>query len=212
MPAIYITQADNTQQKFRLPEEEGALVTLGRNEDCTIPLPEVEGMSGLHCTIYRAGGVYGIRDEGSSNGTLMDGRAVADEQLVEGVAYAIGAAYLQYDAEATPAEEPLAEPIPVSEYADYSAPVAEEAAPVAAPAAPVRKKRKTASPLAAGKGVPRVKLQKKNETMEAINWLYVIIVLAISFYAGMTLRHWMEFGTFMPDDSPAKASKAVKKL
>ncbi len=204
MAVIYITEADNTQHKFRLPADEGAVVTIGRNEDCLISLPGVLGISGVHCSISLVGGEYVITDEGSSNGTMDGERAVSSEALREGVAYGIGNALLYFDAEAAPAapvEEPLAEPIPVSEYAQ---PV-EAAVPVeeAAPVAPVRKRKAAPSPLK----VP--KLKKKSEAMGFAQLLYVVVVLALAFYAGLTLRHWMATGEFLPqaDSAPAKAAK-----
>ncbi len=206
MASIYITRADSTQQEFLLPEQEGVLATLGSNEDCTIPLPDIEGIAGLHCSIALVGGEYVITDDG---GGIVEGeRAVSSEALREGAAYGIGSAWLFFVPAvvgAAPEGEVLAEPIPVSEYAE-AAPVQEAAPAEAAPAAPVKKKRKP-SPL--GKAPLKVpKLKKASETMTLVNWLYVLVVLAIAFYGGMALRHWMETGNYLPkDEVPAKAVK-----
>ncbi len=189
MAVIYITEADETQHKFRLPEEEGAVVTIGRNEDCVIPMPGITGLSGLHCSITLSGGVYVITDEGSSNGTFCGERAISSEVLGEGVAYAIGNALLYFDAEsaAAPAEAP--------------APVVEEPAA----ATPVRRKKKVSAVKMANKAMAAQR--KKAETMSAINYVYVLLVLAFAFYGGLTLRHWMETGDFL---APF-AQKAAKK-
>ncbi len=223
MAVIYITEADNTQHKFRLPAEAGVPVTIGRGEDCLISMPGIMGLSGLHCSISLVEGQYVITDEGSSNGTMDGSRAISSEPLREGVAYGIGNAFLFFDAEtpaaasaepapkvaAAPAPEavaePLAEPIPVSEYAAYAEapePVQQEAP------APVKKKRKAASSLAR---VQRnmAAMKSKREAMTAVNYVYVLLVLAFAFYAGMTLRHWQVTGEWLPnfDSSPAKAAK-----
>ncbi len=220
MATIYIIEADNTQHQFPLPAEEGSSVTIGRNEDCAIPMPGIEGLSGLHCSITLTGGEYVLRDEGSEGGTMEGERAISAEPLREGVPYGIGAAFLYFYADApaaetpaaeAPAEEVLAEPVPVSEYADYAeAPVAEEVEPAAgAVAAPVKKKKKKA-PTALGKAKKTMVIQqKKAQAMSAVNYVYVLLVLALAFYAGMTLRHWMVTGEYLPnfDSSPAKAAK-----
>ncbi len=301
MAAIYITEADNTQHSFRLPAEEGAALTIGRNDDCQISLPSVEGISGLHCSITREGGQYIIKDEDSSNGTYVDGRAVGRETLRAGAVYTIGNSAMVFDPEtaaapaskpkpkkklgtsssalaeaaasigvgkrrkvassalaeaaasigvkgvgkapaAAPAAEPVAaaepapepvaaEPAPVVEPAPepeaYAAPVADsyaapaeeaaahpqaveeppsEPAPADAPA-PAPKKKKRTNKLPAGVPV----LKKKSQAVTAGNMFYVILVLALAFYAGMTLRHWMETGTYLPTFEPNKAAKAVKK-
>ncbi len=225
MAVIYITEADNTQHKFRLPAEAGVPVTIGRGEDCLISMPGIMGLSGLHCSISLVEGQYVITDEGSSNGTMDGSRAISSEPLREGVAYGIGNAFLFFDAEtpaaasaepapevaAAPAPEavaePLAEPIPVSEYAAYAEAPAPEPVQQEAPA-PVKKKRKAASSLAR---VQRnmAAMKSKREAMTAVNYVYVLLVLAFAFYAGMTLRHWQVTGEWLPnfDSSPAKAAK-----
>ncbi len=233
MAAIYIIEADNTQHKFSLPAEEGIAVTIGSNEDCHIPLPGIEGLSGLHCSVSLVGGEYVITDEGSEGGTLDGERAISSEVLREGVPYSIGAAYLYFDSESVvpseplaedmPAEEPvavveeaeeaLAEPIPVSEYAEYAQPAAEQEAaaqePAAPVAAPVKKKKKRKATALSQATLAMATQRRKDQAMSAINYVYVLLVLALAFYGGMTLRHWMETGDYLPnvDSSPAKAVK-----
>ncbi len=219
MAVIYIIEADNTQHPFRLPEEEGSAVTIGSREDCLIPLPGIEGLSGLHCSIALKEGEYVITDEGSEGGTLEGERAISSEPLREGVAYSIGAAQLYFDsesapAEEAPAEEPLAEPIEVSEYEEapvaQAAPAAEEAAAPAAAAPVKKKKKKKKAPSALSQASLAMATQKrKAQAMSAVNYVYVLLVLALAFYGGMTLRHWMVTGEYLPnfDSSPAKAVK-----
>ncbi len=214
MAVIYIIEADNTQHPFRLPEEEGSAVTIGSREDCLIPLPGIEGLSGLHCSIALKEGEYVITDEGSEGGTLEGERAISSEPLREGVAYSIGAAQLYFDSESAPAEEALAEPIEVSEYEEapvaQAAPAAEEAAAPAAAAPVKKKKKKKKAPSALSQASLAMATQKrKAQAMSAVNYVYVLLVLALAFYGGMTLRHWMVTGEYLPnfDSSPAKAVK-----
>ncbi len=237
MAVIYITEADSTQHKFRLPVDPSVVITIGREDDCVIPMPGIIGISGLHCSITLVGNEYVITDEGSSNGTLDGERAISSEPLRAGVVYGIGNAALTFDpelpeAEAEPVLEPepaaeaelvlepepaaeaepapvldpaaqpevLAVPIEVSEYATPEVAAAADEAPAEAP---VKKKRKVAPKSRAPFAVPV--LQKKSQAMSAVNYLYVFIVLALSFYAGMTLRHWMVTGSFLPESAPAEA-------
>ncbi len=216
MAVIYITEADSTQHKFRLPVDPSVVITIGREEGCVIPMPGIIGLSGLHCSIALVGSEYVITDEGSSNGTLDGERAISSEPLRAGVVYSIGNAALTFDpeipaavpaepvVEPAPAAEPLPTPVEVSEYAAPAAeaPVEAALAETVAPAAPVKKKKKKSAK--ALKAMPV--FQTQSQTMTAVNYLYVIIVLAIAFYAGMTLRHWMVTGSFLPEAPPAEAA------
>ncbi len=215
MAVIYIVEADNTQHQFALPTEEGSSVTIGSKQDCLIPMPGIAGLSELHCSITLEGGEYVIKDEGSEGGTLDGERALSVEALREGVPYGIGTAFLYFYAEApaadTPAEEVLAEPIAVSEYAEYAEAPAAESAPEAQAtpvAAPVKKKKKKRSALKQA-SINMASQKQKAQAMSAINYVYVLLVLALAFYAGMTLRHWMVTGEYLPnfDSSPAKSVK-----
>jgi ABC transport system ATP-binding/permease protein len=47
-------------------------------------------VSGSHCQIYCKGGSYFVKDLGSTNGTLVDGRTVFEEALTAGAEIAIG--------------------------------------------------------------------------------------------------------------------------
>ncbi len=211
MAVIYITEADSTQHKFRLPVDPSVVITIGREEGCVIPMTVIIGLSGLHCSIALVGSEYVITDEGSSNGTLDGERAISSEPLRAGVVYSIGNAALTFDPEipaAVPAEPvvepaPAAEPLPTPvEVSEYAAPAAEAPVETVAPAAPVKKKKKKSAKVL--KAMPV--FQTQSQTMTAVNYLYVIIVLAIAFYAGMTLRHWMVTGSFLPEAPPAEAA------
>jgi len=64
--------------------------TLGRSSGCTIQLLD-EKVSRLHTTIHRDGGRYIVKDEGSSNGTGLNGRLLLEsKELQPGDEIAIG--------------------------------------------------------------------------------------------------------------------------
>ncbi len=297
MAVIYITEANNTKHKFRLPVEPAIPVTIGRNAECLVSLPQIIGISGHHCTITLVDGKHIIKDENSTNGTLEGKRAISSEPLRAGATYTIGNACMTYDPERELADVPAARPAAVA------APPAAEPKPAKAAASPalaeaaaaigVGKKRKAVASSALAeaaaaigvKGVagPETEAQPsavkedkeeakpaekpepgdkaeekpaKDSTGEAaadkekkaeprhsrrrrrhkahakdkagekdgagdddeelspqaaqlrlvFNVLYVLAVLGFAFYAGLTLRHWVETGSYLPSASPAKAA------
>ncbi len=52
---------------------DGAVITLGRDEMTTFPLPDIASLSSHHLSIRKLAGDFYIRDEQSSNGTTADG-------------------------------------------------------------------------------------------------------------------------------------------
>ncbi len=290
MAVIYITEADNTQHKYRLPADSETVVSIGRNDDCLISLPSIVGISGLHCTITLVDGAYVITDNASTNGTLEGERRISSEPLRAGVVYGIGNATMTFDPElpeAAPAAQPstpapterkskaapsaLAEaaaaigvgkrkPAPAAlaeaaaaigvKGAGAPATPAAEAAPAeekpkerrepearidsepaakpdAKPAAKAEGKEATASsssgskpekssgpklvtdPAAAPLLVP-APAKKKNPLLSVVNLVYVLAVIALAFYAGLTLRHWAETGSYLPSAKKTAAKPAAK--
>lgn len=58
-------------------------VTIGRDRNCQLSLPNDTALSGRHCSIlYRDGSVY-VRDENSTNGTFVNGVPIVGEYKVE---------------------------------------------------------------------------------------------------------------------------------
>ncbi len=219
MAFIFITKADGTQNKYRLPNNPNIRVEIGRNEDCLISLPDAAGVSGLHCSIAYVDGYYQIKDEGSSNGTFVDGAQLQLEYLRENTQYYLGDCILTFYAEAAapaPAETPV-----------YAEPAPAAVPPEAAPNVDVIL-RAESSPKAAQRLAPKAKggkLKRRNvlgtgkiarprATENGVSPLYIVLVLIFSFVAGMTIRHWQDTGTFLPKElfasAPADAHKAPK--
>ena len=62
--------------------ETGLLV--GRNASCDLPIRE-GAVSGRHASLRRVpGGAWTVRDEGSSNGTFVNGKQVSEATLRDG--------------------------------------------------------------------------------------------------------------------------------
>jgi len=64
-------------------------LTLGRRESCDICL-RFPNISGHHCELYSAEGVWHVRDTGSTNGTKVNGQRVQDRALRPGDEITIG--------------------------------------------------------------------------------------------------------------------------
>lgn len=99
MAVIYITRKDGTRQKYRLPAEPGSIISIGRDENCVVSMPDVVGLSGRHCTIRREGQVYVIADNHSTNGTLCDGEPITESVMRRSAVYSLGEATLVFDPE-----------------------------------------------------------------------------------------------------------------
>ncbi len=187
------------KNKYRLPAKEGLVIPIGRNPDCIISLPDVVGLSGVHCSIVCREGSFYIKDEGSTNGTRREGALVTDaEPLQEGVEYQLGEAQLTYDAQGAT--------IP--------------ALTVSAPSAATSPKAKLITSAASADGVPAPKRPpRKKEARPAyvpkkedgFAPIFAVIIVVVSFIAGMTLRHWKDTGGFFPSEAmssqPAEARK-----
>ncbi|MBI3845633.1 MAG: FHA domain-containing protein [Planctomycetes bacterium] len=98
------------------------IVTIGRGDECTVPLA-TERASREHCSIEPVPGGYKIVDFGSTNGTRVNGVLIAQKKLERGDRIEIGSALIVFDAvhepavvpappRATPPPERIAKPLP----------------------------------------------------------------------------------------------------
>ncbi len=82
---------------FSLPNES---YTIGRTENCDISMPD-STISGHHCTLFQSdAGVFYLRDEGSTNGTRVNGvklEAGQEVPLQHGDIFQVGAIEVMYD-------------------------------------------------------------------------------------------------------------------
>ena len=72
-------------------------VTLGRAETNTVALPEDNAASRKHARIGLANGQYTIFDEGSSNGTFVNGVKVDAQALHPGDEIQVGSTRLRFE-------------------------------------------------------------------------------------------------------------------
>lgn len=80
-----------------LPDE--GTVTIGRRSSCDLVL-RVDSVSREHCRIEKADGAYWLHDNGSSNGTLLNGLRIEKAKLVHGDVITLDRVTLEYLEEA----------------------------------------------------------------------------------------------------------------
>lgn len=209
MALIYISTAEGDPLKYRLPDLPGTEILVGRDEGCQIALPQVNGISGVHCSFYFDGTQYYIIDHQSTNGVFCNGERIENAVLKRGDVYTIGEANIVFDPEVA-AAAPSIQAGPAQ-----TAPA--QAAPAGA-AAP-RRRRKVSPAAHADSLASRVvtyQVKKTSPVLQVFTYIYVVVMLGIAFYGGMVLRHWNETGQIFfpwidPDPqtaSPEAASKA----
>jgi pSer/pThr/pTyr-binding forkhead associated (FHA) protein len=100
-PKLIVLSEQLRGQAFELAEES---YTVGRTEACDVCIPDPT-ISGHHCTLVRlSNGSYGVRDEGSTNGTRVNGvRMEGDEvqPLVHSDILQVGSVEMLFDCEST---------------------------------------------------------------------------------------------------------------
>ena len=98
-PKIIVLSEQLRGQSFELIQER---YTVGRSEDCDICIPDPT-ISGHHCTLVRDTGSssgYLVEDEGSTNGTRVNGVRIKDSQeLVNSDIVQVGAIEMLFDSE-----------------------------------------------------------------------------------------------------------------
>jgi len=70
---------------------------MGREADNPIALPNDSTASRRHATITQSNGGYSIRDEGSSNGTFVNGVRITEQALSAGDEIQIGGTKFRFE-------------------------------------------------------------------------------------------------------------------
>lgn len=102
IPAVFHTRDADFQIRFESGEHEGVClplgnqrVTLGRQPKNDLAFEDIN-VSGVHLEIVREGQQHVLRDLGSTNGTLLDGRKVSEVMLSSGDRVRIGGSEFIY--------------------------------------------------------------------------------------------------------------------
>jgi len=100
-PKLIVLSEQLRGKSFELTEETCAV---GRTEACAVCIPDPT-ISGHHCTLVRlSNGSYGVRDEGSTNGTRVNGVKMEGEDvqpLVHSDILQVGGVEMLFDCEST---------------------------------------------------------------------------------------------------------------
>lgn len=209
MPALVIT-INNKKKGAILEATPGKVVVIGRDEACDIPLPEASGVSRKHCSITATGADFILKDLGSTNGIYADAvKMEIDTPLKEGVKYTIGDAEFQVmglSLMAAPTDSPT--PAPQQDKAD--SPAENKVAAKKEPRQESRTntpKRKRHGKRSKKKKLPLHWLKKTLKKLNPIandfsttgtGIIEIILVLLITFYAGMALYSYLNGGSLLP--------------
>jgi pSer/pThr/pTyr-binding forkhead associated (FHA) protein len=89
---IVVRQGKEPGRMFELRKDR---VTIGRSRDSDIFLEDL-AVSRLHTTINRESADYVLRDEGSANGTYINGKRITEQPLEEGDEIQVGQSVLAF--------------------------------------------------------------------------------------------------------------------
>lgn len=97
MVVLIVVQATDRSEQFELRFDAALRITVGRDPGCHVQLPDVS-VSSNHATLVQEGEGYEVVDEGSTNGTRLNGKTVPAGQrrtLREGDSLLLGRALLK---------------------------------------------------------------------------------------------------------------------
>jgi len=77
---------------------DGSLAVIGRRDNCDIYLPD-ESVSRKHAVIIRTGNKFFVKDQTSTNGTLVNGKRIEQTELVIGDTITVGRVVLVFKVE-----------------------------------------------------------------------------------------------------------------
>lgn len=210
MAVIYLT-VPGRSCVYELPAQVGEVVTIGTDAACRLALPGVGGLSPQHARIDCTAEGYVLSDMGSAQGIVAGERRVESEYMSAGVLYAMGDVSLMIASEAAEGEEVMA--LPGAEVPGEAAPATEEApgevaeeasegVPEEASAHAVRRPRHARKGAALNMEELRAAAEmfnrNRNKPSQVAMLIYVVVVLAAAFYAGMALHHWQKTGNYLP--------------
>lgn len=203
MPRIEIIVPDSPDQPFSLPTTDGFSALIGREEDCDICIP-IASVSSRHAVLERVPGGLVLRDIGSTNGLVVDGKRVEQVMLAPSIQVVMGEATLVYT-------ESLDERSLFDSEKGVEA-AAEVGGGRSTPlsATPVNESADDAESVPYSPMV-RVEVKKPNYLPMV---LYAILVFGLAIIAGMTYQHYKKTGNLLPliwmgrEPIPAKAPAA----
>lgn len=122
VPALIALNGIYEGQQVHL--EVGLDVTVGRNEENLLVLPNDTLVSGRHCVIQHDKGGWVVEDLDSTNGTMLNGNELTRTQLTDGDVVTIGGTRFQFQlrsgkTEPLPSVPPSASDLRATQVVDY---------------------------------------------------------------------------------------------
>ena len=190
MPRVTISEPGKTPQPYRFKLER-ATINIGRDNDNDIVI-ECGSCSTNHCVMQRTEGGYILKDTQSTNGIKLDGSLMNTIDLFDGIEVLVGDVPLTFrlsdeeqhklcDEEFISHEKKALPPIHDNVVEDV---IAEE-----------KPHPSTSSPRASHARHSRAPQEK---SMDALKSLIILILMIAAIAIGMTLRHYIETGDFLP--------------
>jgi len=188
MPRVTITVNENKPQPYRFPLDR-VKVSMGRGSENDIPI-NCPSVSVFHAVMERQSGGFRIKDLSSTNGTKIDGVKQDVIPLTDGCVIELGDVRFEFQLSDDEKESLAAEAV--------EAPKTKEA-----PKNPEETVKK-ASPVR--KPAPKPAVSVGSPVQSAMMFLCFLILAAIAFWIGLSMRHQKEMGkSLMESMSPAKA-------
>jgi predicted component of type VI protein secretion system len=138
---LVIVKGRSANQVLSIPSD--GVTTVGRQQGCQIRIASSQ-VSRKHCELFEKKGHLLVKDLGSSNGTLINGKKIDGQQVVEnGSILTIGSVVFRVESAPAQGQEPpggrpndtaVAQPVAVGEGDDYEIEADSEAVVAAAPA------------------------------------------------------------------------------
>ena len=201
MAYIDIIDSNGNDYRYQLPED-GSVLLIGSAEDCSISLPHIADLQPRHCTISLQPEGYVIAAAAAEATLLAESQPVESAILVPQAVYNLGSSMLLYaEAAAEEAATAATDAPPAGETAqEEEAAPAEEEATAEEEDAPARKKKKKRK--AGRQGLYSISSYTEEDSPLHIvlRRLYVILILALAFLAGLTMRYWMITGEYLVDE------------
>ncbi|MCP5534697.1 MAG: FHA domain-containing protein [Akkermansiaceae bacterium] len=185
MPRVTISEPGKTPQPYRFKLER-KVIKIGRGSDNDIVI-ECPSASTSHCVMERVEGGYVLRDMASTNGIKQDDTLMEVIDLFDGMEVLVGDVPVKFQL----SDDELGK-LAGEEFTTHQK---KKLPRVRDEDAPEPSKASTSSPRAshAHRSQPTVQ-----ESGGAFKTLFVFILVLVAIFAGMTLRHNLRTGEFLP--------------
>jgi pSer/pThr/pTyr-binding forkhead associated (FHA) protein len=97
---LLMVKKDGTGKEFPLPSK---VTIIGRRHDCDLRIP-LSQVSKRHCQLNLDNGILKVRDLGSRNGTILNGKKIDESEVLAGDCIEVGPLKFVFQIDGEPAE------------------------------------------------------------------------------------------------------------